>query len=478
MDMSDATCVGSDDRSLRVLILAPSGRDAVLAEHALARGGLSPHVCADIDQLSRKIAAGAGAVLIAEEALPRHGPADSKAWIGPEPQWSSLPLIVLTGRSSSHSSLPALRQLERRPNTSFVERPVPKRTLISMLRTALESRTRQYAMRDFLDEQARLQQALLQSERRANSVLESIVDGFVALDQDWRIVYINTRAEDFLRPCGEKRNSLLGKSFLKEFPEVLEGPFAEAYRRTLHERTTTTVQAFYPPLDSWFDVRASSSADGVAIHFLDISERKQAERHRELLINELNHRVKNTLSIVQGLASQTFRGTSAPAEMRDKFEERLAALAAAHNLLTQSNWEQASVEELASQVIAATCGYIDQIKTTGPSVTFGPKQAVTFAMALHELCTNALKYGALSSEQGRVDLSWNLSAGERPLFTLVWREFGGPQVEKVREKGFGSSMIEQALAQEFDGEVTMEFRAEGLVCTMNGTLARSGQHEG
>lgn len=139
-----------DAEDLRVLILAPHGRDATLAEQTLIRSGLLSHVCADLEALRREIAIGAGAVLIAEEALADKG-ADPEVWFAPEPPWSALPIVVLLGRSSPSREFAALHWFEHRPNVSFLERPVPKRTLISTLRAAIAARRLQYAIRDAID---------------------------------------------------------------------------------------------------------------------------------------------------------------------------------------------------------------------------------------------------------------------------------------------------------------------------------------
>jgi PAS domain S-box-containing protein len=467
------SAAGNDDGDLRVLILTPSGRDDRLAQQALARGGLLPCVCRDLGGLREALAAGAGVVLIAEEALPRDA-TDPVTWLGAEPPWSCVPLVVLTGRTSTPRSFAALRRLEGRPNVSFLERPVSKRTLVSMLRIALENRRRQYQVRDFLHEQSRLQQALRESERRAISLLDSIADGFMALDREWRITFVNPRGEEILRPLGKSRASMLGKVFWDEFPEMVGSPFDQAYRLGSRKRATGSTEIFYPRLDRWFDVRAVASADGVSIHFLDITERKQAEKHRELLIHELNHRVKNTLMIIQAMAQQTFKGTEVPAEATTKFQRRLAALGAAHNMLTQSNWEHALLEELTGATVAASGARGGQVRLAGPRVVLDPKQAVTYAMAMHELCTNAIKYGALSSEEGRVDVHWDLAEDCERNFRLTWQERGGPPVASPASLGFGSRLIKHALAQEFNGEVSMDFRPEGLTCTIEGVLLRAG----
>jgi PAS domain S-box-containing protein len=203
---------------------------------------------------------------------------------------------------------------------------------------------------------------------------------------------------------------------------------------------------------------------------IDIDERKRGERQRELLINELNHRVKNTLAVVQGLAFQTFRNANDPAASLTVFQARLAALAAAHNLLTAASWENTSLEAMARQIVTATCGQGRHVTLSGPPIELAPKRALTLALALHELCTNAVKYGALSGRSGHVGIEWSVSGRCEPMLRLVWREHGGPPVAPPRRKGFGLRMIERVLAEEFDGEVTLSFDREGLVCTMTGSL--------
>jgi two-component sensor histidine kinase len=203
---------------------------------------------------------------------------------------------------------------------------------------------------------------------------------------------------------------------------------------------------------------------------VDISERKRAEAQRELLLAELNHRVKNTLAVVQGIAHQTFRRTDASPEARRAFEGRLAALAAAHNLLTRTNWEQASLEHLAAETLQVRAVNERRLAFSGPSVHLQPKQALAITMALHELCTNAVKYGALSNETGSVTLEWRRTDSPAPRLTMVWRERGGPPVSPPARRGFGSRMIERALAQDLKGAVTMEFMPEGVVCTIDAPL--------
>ncbi|HEX8578082.1 MAG TPA: sensor histidine kinase, partial [Allosphingosinicella sp.] len=202
----------------------------------------------------------------------------------------------------------------------------------------------------------------------------------------------------------------------------------------------------------------------------DISQRKKAEEHQRLLINELNHRVKNTLALVQGLALQSFRDGRDPAEARTAFQHRLAALAAAHDLLTRESWEGATLRGLAEGALGHLIGQERRVEISGPDVTLGPKAAVSLVMALHELSTNASKYGALSVPSGRVTVAWTLD-GDR--LRLEWREQGGPPVTAPGRRGFGLRMIERALAADLGGGVAMEFEPTGLICRIEASLAEA-----
>jgi PAS domain S-box-containing protein len=203
----------------------------------------------------------------------------------------------------------------------------------------------------------------------------------------------------------------------------------------------------------------------------DISDRKRSEEHQRLLINELNHRVKNTLAIVQGIAQQSFKGEAAAPGAREAFEGRLAALSAAHNVLTQQNWESASVRDIVQDAVAPYRS--DRFQIMGPEIRLPPKTSVSLALALHELSTNALKYGALSAPEGQVHIAWSSIDGR---LNLIWRETGGPEVVEPRRRGFGTRMIERGLAAEFGGKVSIQFLPEGVVCSVDAPL--SGGLEG
>jgi two-component sensor histidine kinase len=204
----------------------------------------------------------------------------------------------------------------------------------------------------------------------------------------------------------------------------------------------------------------------------DVSERKRHEQHLRLLINELNHRVKNTLATVQSMASLTLRGSLDVEEARTRFEARLIALAGAHDILTRENWEGASLNLIVERAISPyLSSERNRFTINGPEIVIPPKYALALIMALHELCTNAAKYGALSNETGKVAIAWELAgrAGEGEL-RMTWQERDGPDVTPPSRRGFGSRLIEQGLAQDLSGEVKIVYAASGVMCRIRAPL--------
>lgn len=208
---------------------------------------------------------------------------------------------------------------------------------------------------------------------------------------------------------------------------------------------------------------------------LEIQQRRKAEERQGLLINELNHRVKNTLAIVQSLAQQSFKREVPSDAARANFNARLSALAAAHNILTLRHWEQALLSEIISSSVHATAGAASVMVTAeGPEVVVSPQTAVSLAMAVHELSTNAIKYGALSSHTGTIAVTWKISeSATGPRLILEWQEAGGPAVTPPGRRGFGTRMIENGLAAELQGNVVLEFARDGLRCAIDAPLPRA-----
>ena len=188
-------------------------------------------------------------------------------------------------------------------------------------------------------------------------------------------------------------------------------------------------------------------------------QRLQYERHLQLVVGELNHRVKNMLSIVQSLAHQSLTDRHFPEDAKAAFSGRLEALATAHDMLTRQNWDRLPIDQLLKAVLAAHDNDGGRFELDGPSIDLSPKASVTLAIAAHELATNATKYGALSSADGRVGIRWHNGDGG---FHFNWREFGGPPPKQKISEGFGSKMLKRALAVELGGKALLEFSPDGL----------------
>ena len=202
-----------------------------------------------------------------------------------------------------------------------------------------------------------------------------------------------------------------------------------------------------------------------------MTDRRLWEQRQELLLRELNHRVRNTLSVVLAVAHQTQRRSASLGEFGDRFVGRLAALARCHDLLMQSHWRGADLETLArEQLVPYLADAPNRFTPSGEPVALPANLATPFGLVFHELATNAAKYGSLSVARGRVALRWSVSHanGDRSL-EVVWRETDGPPVKPPATSGAGSSLLEGVIA---DATVTREFLEPGVICTIVVPLAR------
>jgi PAS domain S-box-containing protein len=205
---------------------------------------------------------------------------------------------------------------------------------------------------------------------------------------------------------------------------------------------------------------------------IDVTESKRIVEQKQLLIHELNHRVKNTLATVVSIAGQTLRNAPDLDAARRDLEIRLIALARAHDVLTSENWQGAALRDIVEQAVAPYRGPAgERFAIEGPPVRLPPRAALVFALALHELATNAVKYGALSVPDGHVSIGWrHMDLPRGPGLGFVWTERGGPPVRTPERRGFGARMIERSLAYELDGTVALDFRPDGVVCTIEAPL--------
>jgi PAS domain S-box-containing protein len=193
----------------------------------------------------------------------------------------------------------------------------------------------------------------------------------------------------------------------------------------------------------------------------DITDRKLAEQHTELVMRELTHRAKNLLAVILSIATQTGRSSNTVEDFHERFSARLQGLAASHDLLVHRSWQGASIDEIAkSQLAPFVDTGTERLHLSGPDVVVTPKAAEAIGLALHELATNAVKYGALSNASGTVTIEWTQIPGSKDL-QLNWIERGGPAVTPPTRRGFGHIVCERVVADLLGGEVSMEFAPEG-----------------
>ncbi|MDB5364127.1 MAG: signal transduction histidine kinase, partial [Rhodospirillales bacterium] len=234
------------------------------------------------------------------------------------------------------------------------------------------------------------------------------------------------------------------------------------YRFARHDGTYAEI------LDRGYVVRAQGGRPARMIGaMLDVTQRKRAEQHQALLLAELNHRVKNTLATVQSIASQTLRRKGTLEEFSETFNGRLRSLAAAHSLLTRGNWEGAELRDVVAMALKPY-RQTENVVIEGPDAALGPNIALTFSMVLHELSTNAAKYGALSTPGGRVEVRWasETSDGGADL-VLHWHEHDGPTVSEPSEPGFGSYLIRNIIGYQLKGRSDLRYAPSGVTCEIS-----------
>lgn len=314
--------------------------------------------------------------------------------------------------------------------------------------------------------------ALRESEQRYRLIFEQADDIIFTADIQQRITDCNAAAAAAI---GLPREAIIGRSIadfvtpddFRQTTQMLHQKIDHG-GNTRHEVGVTGCDGRTMRWDN--NSTLIIDRDGHPIGLLsisrDVTERRAFDERRELLIHELNHRVKNTLALVQAIAHQNFPAGSSDAGPRDQFIARLRTLASAHDLLTREHWEGVTLVELARAATATFDSAGVRISVGGPEIRLTPKAAVALAMAFHELGTNAAKYGALSEEQGKIDLTWKQEADG---FVIEWQERDGPTVAVPTCRGFGMRMIERALASDLGGKVEMTFAATGLCCRIEAT---------
>lgn len=296
-----------------------------------------------------------------------------------------------------------------------------------------------------------------------------------AREPDHPIIFAN---DAFLKLTGYDRDEVMAQSFnfllgagTDTVRTEIEAGFADDSEDTLEicvrrkDGSALWASLFVNPV--------RDEAGEVVQHFVslvDDSRHHDAQDHAEMMIEELNHRVKNTLATVQSIVTQAVRNHSEPAIVRESIESRIGALSRSHDLLSKEKWGSAGLRDLAITALApfgVVNGRSERFTIEGENIRLSSKAALALGIGFHELATNAVKYGALSNEAGSISNTWSMvSEPDGRWLCLHWREKDGPPVVAPARRGFGSRVIEQGLAHELGGRITLDYRAEGIVCTI------------
>ena len=210
----------------------------------------------------------------------------------------------------------------------------------------------------------------------------------------------------------------------------------------------------------------AGNVHGVLDTVVETTGKVRAEQKLRIANLELGHRIKNALTVFQAIANQSFAGDIPRDEVRQRLQQRLVAMGAAHDLLLNEEGEQAQVGEIVMRAVRPVLMRPESVVVAGPMVALNPRQALSLALAVHELATNALKYGALSEPEGQVHIKWEITGGAEPAFRFVWRECDGPPVSPPLRRGFGSRLVERVLASDFRGKAVLDFAADGVRFTL------------
>jgi PAS domain S-box-containing protein len=313
------------------------------------------------------------------------------------------------------------------------------------------------------------------AERFARSILEQATEAIVVLDRAGSITHASDAAELLLggSPIGQRFTAafkleasdpahagLLERSSTNLDSMLATRPFHGIEVR-LRGRDVAAGRTFLLSAGPLLD--ETKAAVGSIVTLTDITARKRSEEQQTMLVAELNHRVKNILAIVQSVAAQTIRNAGSLDTFNERFAGRLRALALAHDILTKTRWGGVELTQLLGEIAAP---YRERVILEGPPLLLPSQSVVPLSLVLHELMTNAAKYGALSGA-GRVDLTWRSEAdGDDSSVHMLWREAGGPVVTPPVKSGFGTKLIERVLTYDLDGSAALDFRPEGVECKL------------
>jgi two-component system, chemotaxis family, CheB/CheR fusion protein len=309
----------------------------------------------------------------------------------------------------------------------------------------------------------------LQELDRANTDLRNLFDSthiaLIFLDRSLRIrsftpairEVFNLLQGDVGRPLLDIASSIPLDTLRQDLADVLRTGEHREFRVASADGSANYLVRVQPYRDS------DGNLNGVTVAFVDVSTLAEFEAHQETLIEELNHRVRNMLTVVIVLAKQTLRGHPEPDDFRRSFVPRIEALAKTYQLVSRERWKTLSLRELIRESVSALCPQPDCIDLAGPPILATPKAALALGLVLAELATNAVKYGALGRPKGRIAVTWQLHhAQERTWLVLRWRERGGPPVEPPTNQSFGSMLIRREIKHDLGGRATLRYAPDGL----------------
>ena len=463
----------SPDQPVKFLLVDDVSQNLTALDALLAREGLELHKARSGAQALELMLAHDFALALLDVQMPDMDGFELAEIMRSTERTRSIPIIFLTAVATDEQR--RFRGYEAGA-VDYLFKPIDTRMLTSKADVFFElSRQRQELARQ-RDELRETATALASTLDRLNAHRDNSPLAIIEFESDLRIIGWTKGAE---RLFGWRADDVIGR----RVPELslMDADTVQAVARHVtalsfggeHRdmQVHRVAKSDGTPLECEFyysllldrDARAAS----VSVQILDITERRRAEETQHLLIGELNHRVKNSLASVQAIASQTLKGAPDPVEFAEKFTGRLQSLARAHSLLSNQTWQSANLEQLVQDQL--DLGTLDEGRCTvsGPSIELSPNLALHLALVLHELGTNAAKYGALSGARGHVFIDW--SVDERLRFS--WRESGGPTVAPPSRKGFGTVLIERSLRGE-GGVVMADYPPEGVVWTIELPLPR------
>ena len=313
------------------------------------------------------------------------------------------------------------------------------------------------------------------AERFTRSILEQAMEAIVVLDIGGRITHASGVAEQlgggspvgrpfsecFSLAAGDPADAALFDRPSANLDAMLATRPFHGIEVRLRGRDLAAGRTFLLSAGPLLD--EGKTAVGSIVTLTDITARKRAEEQQTMLVAELNHRVKNILAIVQSVAAQTIRNAGSLDTFNERFAGRLRALALAHDILTKTRWGGVELTQLLGEIAAP---YRERVALEGPQLLLPSQTVVPLSLVLHELMTNAAKYGALSGA-GRIELAWHReAAGEDTSVHMLWREAGGPPVVPPVTSGFGTKLIERVLTYDLDGAAALDFRPEGVECRL------------